>query len=97
MDRHTKVFLGVETVDISDQESFYNQIREKVAEYLDTNPELLMSYLYRLDIDEGKIQYALHFGQDICSDLARLIYERQLQRHKTKMSYRQPPIKGWEY
>lgn len=97
MDNETKVFLGVETINMDDRTSFYEQIRDKVEVYLETNPELLMSYLYRLDIEESKIQGVLHFNQDIVGGLAQLIYDRQIARHKTKMKYRQPPIDGWEY
>ena len=84
--------------------SLVNQLFEKDSpEYLDAlssmsnvvenmlseNPDLLFSYLYRLDVDENKIKIALnpltpeapHIG------LARLIIDRQLQRIKTQQEY----------
>lgn len=62
---------------------------EVVDQMLSDNPDLLFSYLYRLDVDEGKIKNAMsplnpeapHTG------LARLIIERQLQRIRTRREY----------
>ena len=80
-----------------DQEKFYqdfiNPVSEKVLEMLTETPDLLFSYLYRMDIDETKIKWALapeakdeaHIG------LAKLILERQLQRIQTQKQYPQHP------
>ncbi len=60
-----------------------------VENMLNENPDLLFSYLYRLDVDEAKIKFAMsplaeaapHIG------LARLIIDRQLQRMRTRQEY----------
>ena len=66
-------------------------IRSRVAEMLDANPELLFSYMYRLDVEEHKLDMALKMGgADMDRHLAKLIWERQVQRLKTKKAYGQP-------
>ena len=74
-------------------------IANRVAEMIESNKDLLLSYLYRLDIDEGKIHFALsplanepaHFA------LGRLILNRQKQRAITKLTYKPPKLDGWEF
>jgi hypothetical protein len=66
-------------------------IRSRVATMLDTNPELLFSYLYRLDVEEHKIDMVLKTGgANLDVALANLIWNRQVQRLKTKKEYGQP-------
>ncbi len=74
-------------------------IANRVAEMIESNKDLLLSYMYRLDIDEGKIHFALsplanepaHFA------LGRLILNRQKQRAITKLTYKPPKLDGWEF
>ena len=65
-------------------------IRDRVEELLARNPDLLMSYLYRLDVDEQKIQSVLNNfgGEDILTALADLIWKRQVQRVESKRLYK---------
>lgn len=74
-------------------------IRIRVAKLLDTDAELLMSYLYRLDILEEKIQAVLAKNSPVApvEGLALLILERQKERVRTKKLYRQAPIEGWDW
>lgn len=70
-------------------EEMLNAIADVVNRMLNDNPDLLFSYLYRLDVDEAKIKFALsplaetapHIG------LANLIIERQKQRIRTRQEY----------
>ena len=81
------------------EEELLDAIANRVAEMMEENKDLLLSYMYRLDIDEGKIHFALsplanepaHFA------LARLILNRQKQRAITKLSYKPPKLDGWEF
>ena len=61
-------------------------LAEKVQNYLDCDINLLMSYLYRLDVLEHKIKKALTNAGNEPGNyiLARLIWERQKQRLETK-------------
>jgi hypothetical protein len=61
---------------------------------------LLMSYLYRLDVLEVKINAVLSPIAIVSpiEGLARLILERQKERIATKQKYKSdPPIPGWEF
>lgn len=81
------------------EEELLDAIAKRVAEMMEENKDLLLSYMYRLDIDEGKIHFALsplanepaHFA------LARLILNRQKQRAFTKLSYTPPKLEDWEW
>lgn len=71
-----------------DEAEIVEEIRLRVNEMLDQNPELLFSYLYRLDVLEIKIKAALK-DSTIPTDqaLATLIWERQKQRLETRKKY----------
>lgn len=74
-------------------------ISEKVSWYLENDPDLLMSYLYRLDVAESKINEALSFEakEEPFLGIARLILKRQKQRWLSKKTYKVDPIEGWEF
>lgn len=78
---------------ISDEEMIVH-ISQRVQEMLDQSPELLMSYLYRLDVLEEKIQAVMHSpkGIPIADALATLIWDRQKLRLKYRQQFRQGPI-----
>jgi len=81
------------------EEELYKVIKARVEVMLDTEPELLMSYLYRLDILEVKIKAVLSKGSPLppVEGLSRLILERQKERTATKKKYKQGPIEGWDW
>lgn len=76
-------------------------IAEKVQAYLDTNINLLMSYLYRLDVKEVDIKVALMNLTDEPGNLAlaKLIWKRQKQRMETKRNIKTDRYFGeeWEW
>ena len=81
------------------EEKLLELLAEQVAFLIEHKIEFLLSLLYRLDIDERKVDFAL---SPISPDpphlaIASLVLERQNQRAFTTMSYR-PPILGsdWE-
>jgi hypothetical protein len=59
-----------------------------------------MSYLYRLDVLEVKINAVLAPDSPVApiEGLANLILERQKERIETKRKFKSdPPIPGWEF
>ncbi len=72
-----------------DERAVIAYITERVAHLLDRSPELLFSWMYRLDVLEHKIQAVLKSPGNVPVDqaLAELIWERQKQRHATKLKY----------
>lgn len=92
-----KELLGSQHVDHENQ--VLEMIRTRVNELLEKDPELLMSYLYRLDILEVDLKKVLakDSGISITEGFSQLIFKRQLERVATKKKYKQDPIKGWEF
>lgn len=74
-------------------------LTERVNQLLESDKDLLLSYLYRLDISQKKIARVLRVTNVIPAEqsLARLILDRQIERIRTKKKYRQDPIEGWEF
>ncbi len=72
------------------EEEVVEYIRQRVASLLDQQPDLLFSWMYRLDVYESKIKsvLAMSNSSDIALGLAQLIWDRQKQRHATKLKYR---------
>lgn len=82
------------------ESDLFKAIRERVEYYLEKSPELLMSYLYRLDVLEVKINAVLAPDSVVApiDGLSNLILERQKERIASKKKYKSaPPIPGWEF
>ncbi len=81
------------------EKQLLEKIQMRVDELLANDPELLMSYLYRLDVDEKRVQQALHPQSVIPPNegIAILILERQKKRWETKRMFKQDSIDGWEF
>lgn len=83
--------------EVSDEEMI-KHIAYRVEQMLKGDPDLLMSYLYRLDVEEKNIVAAMETSITPSHvTFANLIWERQKQRIKTKRRFKQDPIKGWEF
>ncbi len=84
--------------DFSTEEELVAAIKERVDELLSSDPDLLFSYLYRLDIPKPHIERALYHSQPIEPSLAlaHVILERQKVRISTKRNNPQKPIEGWD-
>lgn len=74
-------------------EDMIHILAEKVQAYLEVNINLLMSYLYRLDVLEKDIKVALSNSSDDAGHyaLARLIWDRQKKRMETKKEIKVNP------
>ena len=89
----------VESIEEVNSERLLDAIHHRVDYLLDRQPELLFSYLYRLDLAEGKVRYIIdsaHISNKV-EALSKLIYERQMLRYKTKLELPQQPIDGWQW
>lgn len=76
-----------------DEAAFLRLLESRVGKLLAEQPDLLWSFLYRLDVDESKIRMALQPPTDAVHALALLILERQKQRVATKTAHRKGPGK----
>jgi hypothetical protein len=84
-----------------DEEQMIIQIERRVAELIEQDFGLLMSYLYRLDVLEPHINACLNPKNPVhpYTCLAHLIWNRQKMRMKTKLEYKQDieVEDGWEW
>jgi hypothetical protein len=80
------------------EEDLVNVLADRIAEMIDRNIDMLLSLLYRLDIEEEKINKALTLNQVIPTNvgLAHLIIERQKERNRSKENYKVEKIDGWD-
>lgn len=64
-------------------------LQNRIGYMLDHETDLLLSTLYRLDIDEYKIKQVLQKGTQVpvATGLAELVLDRQRERHLTKQEY----------
>jgi len=84
-------------MELSDEEMILH-IADRVERMLKGDPDLLMSYLYRLDVTQKSIKEAFEFSIFPAHvTFANLIWARQKQRIETKKKYKQDPIEGWEF
>ncbi len=74
-------------------------LADQIAYMIEARMEFLLSLMYRLDIDEKKVNEALSpAGEEPANwALARLVLERQKQRAFTKKHYKQGNLDGWEW
>ncbi|MFZ2899769.1 MAG: hypothetical protein WA004_14170 [Saprospiraceae bacterium] len=73
------------------EEEFFDFLSEHIAYLIEHKLEYLMSLMYRLDINEAKVHFALSpmAPEPANIGIARLVLERQRQRVATKQYYRQ--------
>ena len=82
---------------LSDEEMI-KHIAFRVEQLLKGDPDLLMSYLYRLDVEEKKINAAIETSiTPLHVTFAQLIWDRQKERLEARKKYKQDPIEGWEF
>jgi len=79
--------------ELSEQEELTEEqvvqiLAERISEMLDTQPDLLFSTLYRLDVFESKINSVLNSDSDTAHGLAQLVIDRQKEKLRTKEEYR---------
>lgn len=104
-DKHINIFedlgndLALEEKVELNEDAILVILVKRVSYLLEHDKDLLMSYLYRLDIPQRQIMNVLKVTNIIPAEqsLARLILNRQIERVRTKKKYKQDPIDGWEY
>lgn len=65
-------------------------VRRHVEMLLHSNPALLMSIIYRIDVSERKVRgvFEEESGGDLVARLTELIIERQLEKVRIRKQYR---------
>jgi hypothetical protein len=112
--KNTNQILPIEAADNSDilhdfeltipekklnEQELLDYLAQAISYMIEYKMDYLLSLLYRLDVDENKINNALLPGNPEPAHvaLARLVLERQKQRVATKMAYKQQNIASWDW
>jgi len=74
-----------------DEAAILDFLERLVEDLLNNKLDRLFYYLYRLDIDEYKVKKALALDAEIPphQQIALLIFERELQKAKTRLEFKQ--------
>lgn len=102
--RQLAVLLGqdfdIEQTDSLSEEDLLRMLVDHLDYLIDRRMEWLLSLMYRMDIDEAKVQEALlpTAKEPANIGLARLILDRQKRRVFTKQHYRPEDLgEEWEW
>jgi hypothetical protein len=90
--------LGLESPEqYQSEEELTHLLAEKVEYMMEHEMELLLSWLYRMDISEQKVDQALHptHPEPANIAIAGLLIDRQKQRIASKLKYKQPNTDNW--
>ena len=81
--------LSKHSNDSESQEELFAAILERVEYFLDTQPDLLFSYMYRLDVLEKDLKTVIEGGRkgNLATHFAQLIMKRQILRVETRRKY----------
>jgi aspartate/glutamate racemase len=69
------------------EDAILRQLADRVVLVLERGPETFFQLMYRLDISEKKLNAVMQ-GDDVAMKIARLIYDRQLQKIQSRMANR---------
>jgi len=91
--------LYAEKTQSTETEEFIQMIADRVAELMESNMELFLNHLYRMDVDERKVNRMLLQAEQsedsIYVAFARLIFERQKERLESRKKYKQQSSDFW--
>lgn len=86
-----------EVESILDEEALLTLFTARVEEMMRDDLDLLLSSLYRLDVEEYKIQHALRSATiPAAQGIASLIIERQKEKIRTRKKYASGDRDKWE-
>ena len=73
--------------DALSEEAILKLLADRIVTVLERGPETFFQLMYRLDISEKKLN-AILLEDDVAMKIARLIYDRQLQKIQSRMAHR---------
>jgi hypothetical protein len=81
----------IQMPEVVSEENILKQLIYRVIYYLEKGPEAFFQLMYRLDISEKKLNGVMH-ETDVAAKIARLIYERQLQKIQSRLATKKNTI-----
>ncbi len=81
------------------EEQLFQLLADQVAYMIEYKLDFLLSLMYRLDIDEEKVDYALspYAKEPANIGIAKLVWERQKKRAQTKLDYPPKKLEDWDW
>ncbi len=79
--------LDVDIPEGYSEEEIKLMLEKRLGQLLERNPEEFFQLLYRIDIPEGSLDRVLK-QEDALTTLAGMVYQRQLQKVKTRLFYK---------
>lgn len=81
------------------EEALFAMLADRVAWLIEHRMEYLLSLMYRMDISEAKVNFALspHSPEPANIAIARLVLDRQKERIRTKREYKQEKLDDWDW
>lgn len=73
--------------DTLSEEAILKLLADRIVTILERGPETFFQLMYRLDISEKKLNAVLQ-DDDVAAKIARLIYDRQLQKIQSRNEHR---------
>jgi hypothetical protein len=77
----------IQLPNIISEETILKQLTNRVIYYLEKGPEAFFQLMYRLDISEKKLNGVMN-EEDVAAKIARLIFDRQLQKIQSRQAYK---------
>lgn len=82
------VGLSLSPSTISTQDEFVKELARAIQYLIDADFEKLMHILYRIDVSENKVKQVFGLEQDVATQIALLIIEREKQKVITREFYK---------
>jgi hypothetical protein len=82
---------GIELPNLISEEAIIDKLAERVAQLLQNGPDAFFQLMYRLDVPERKLR-SITPGADVAIYVAKLIYDRQLQKAHSRAHFRNNPL-----
>ena len=73
--------------DTLSEEAILKLLADRIVDILECGPETFFQLMYRLDISEKKLNAVLQ-DDDVAMKIARLMYDRQLQKIQSRLANR---------
>ena len=71
--------------DMVSEEAILKLLADRIVTILERGPETFFQLMYRLDISEKKLN-AVMLEDDVAAKIARLIYDRQMQKIQSRLA-----------
>lgn len=85
--RSLKDKFEISIPDAVSEEEILHLLEQRVSYLIEHNPEEFFQLMYRIDIPESQLADVLTHA-DAIKDIARVIYDRQLEKVRSRMKYR---------